>query len=109
MKAKKRMTKSKAAPGNVSPPMAGARVLLPADYPHLLNDVKTRIRTAQIKATFSANREMILMYWDIGRMIAARQKMEGWGTAVIPRLSRDIRSEERRVGKECRSRWSPYH
>ena len=24
-------------------------------------------------------------------------------------LSRGVRSEERRVGKECRSRWSPYH
>ena len=24
-------------------------------------------------------------------------------------LSLDMRSEERRVGKECRSRWSPYH
>ena len=26
-----------------------------------------------------------------------------------PEASGDIRSEERRVGKECRSRWSPYH
>jgi len=27
----------------------------------------------------------------------------------VPILTRDLRSEERRVGKECRSRWSPYH
>lgn len=74
-------------------PSAGAQVILPADYPHLLKDIKARIRAAQVKATFSANREMILMYWDIGRMIAARQKMEGWGAAVIPRLARDIRNE----------------
>ena len=26
-----------------------------------------------------------------------------------PLLAVDVRSEERRVGKECRSRWSPYH
>src|SRR5437660_8463688 len=28
---------------------------------------------------------------------------------TIPRFRRQSRSEERRVGKECRSRWSPYH
>ena len=28
---------------------------------------------------------------------------------VSPRYNEDMRSEERRVGKECRSRWSPYH
>ena len=28
---------------------------------------------------------------------------------VVGGYVRDIRSEERRVGKECRSRWSPYH
>ena len=33
------------------------------------------------------------MYWDIGRMILERQKREGWGAAVIPRLSRDIRND----------------
>lgn len=90
MKAKKLTTKTEAT---VATSMAGAKGSLPADYPCLLNDIKSRIRTAQIKATFSANREMILMYWDIGRMIAARQKKEGWGAAVIPRLARDIRNE----------------
>ena len=32
--------------------------------------------------------------------------VEGWGTSGKGSL---VRSEERRVGKECRSRWSPYH
>jgi len=59
----------------------------------LLSDIKTRIRTSQIRATLAANAEMIAMYWDIGRMIHQRQKKEGWGTAVIPHLSRDIRNE----------------
>ena len=31
------------------------------------------------------------------------------GVAEKKREARGIRSEERRVGKECRSRWSPYH
>ena len=56
-----------------------------SDYVRMLGDIKTRIRAAQIRATFAANRELILLYWDIGRMIVARQKQEGWGAAVIPR------------------------
>ena len=62
-------------------------------YGGLLTDINDRIRQAQTKATLSANTEMILMYWDIGRMIQQRQQMEGWGTGIIPRLSRDIRNE----------------
>jgi len=62
-------------------------------YSQLLDAVKIRIRQAQVKATLSANAEMILMYWDIGRIIAERQKSEGWGAGVIPRLSKNIRNE----------------
>lgn len=76
-------------------------------YGDLLGNIKTRIRQAQIKATLSANAEMIQMYWDIGRMILERQQREGWGAAVIPRLSRDLNNEmpevkgfsERNIGR----------
>jgi len=64
-----------------------------AFYRDLLGDIKTRVRHAQDHAVLSANAEMILMYWDIGRMIAARQKEEGWGTGVIPRLAADLKNE----------------
>ena len=62
-------------------------------YGELLKAVKSRIRQAQTKAVLSANAEMILMYWDIGRMIDQRQKEEGWGAGVIPKLSRDLRND----------------
>jgi predicted nuclease of restriction endonuclease-like (RecB) superfamily len=76
-------------------------------YADLLNTIKARIRQAQIKASLSANAEMILMYWDIGRMIHERQQKKGWGTGVIPRLAKDIRNElpevkgfsERNIGR----------
>ena len=64
---------------------------LPAGYAGFLADLKTRIRSAQVKAAFSANRELILLYWDIGRRILERQREEGWGTKVIDRLSADLR------------------
>ncbi|MBK8037614.1 MAG: DUF1016 family protein [Verrucomicrobiaceae bacterium] len=62
-------------------------------YRELLGDIKVRVRRAQRKAALSANAELILMYWDIGRMIAARQKQEGWGAGVIPRLAVDLKNE----------------
>jgi len=65
----------------------------PADYPSLLANIKQRIRTAQVRAAFSANAELICLYWDIGRAIAEQQRRQGWGSGVIPRLARDLRNE----------------
>lgn len=76
-------------------------------YRVLLGEIKARVRQGQRRAALSANAEMISMYWDIGRMIAARQEREGWGAAVIPRLSVDLKNElpeekgfsERNIGR----------
>jgi predicted nuclease of restriction endonuclease-like (RecB) superfamily len=66
---------------------------IPADYPTLLQGIKKRIRSAQVRATLSANAELVQLYWDIGRTIDERQRKAGWGTGVIPRLARDIHNE----------------
>ncbi|MFH1287556.1 MAG: PDDEXK nuclease domain-containing protein [bacterium] len=62
-------------------------------YGNLLNEIKVRIRQAQAKAVFSANAEMLRMYFDVGRMILEKQQKEGWGSSVIPQLAKDIRNE----------------
>ncbi|MFH1258521.1 MAG: PDDEXK nuclease domain-containing protein [Elusimicrobiota bacterium] len=62
-------------------------------YGNLLTEIKDRIRKAQVKAVISVNSEMILMYWDIGKIIYNRQQLEGWGAGVISRLSNDIHNE----------------
>jgi predicted nuclease of restriction endonuclease-like (RecB) superfamily len=64
-----------------------------ADYRDLLGDIKARVRQAQHRAALSANAEMIRLYWDIGCLIAARQKREGWGAGVLPRLAVDLKNE----------------
>ncbi len=60
-------------------------------YQELLGDLKERIRSAQIKATLSVNRDLIALYWQIGWAIGERQETHGWGTQVIDRLSADLR------------------
>jgi len=62
-------------------------------YNELLDKIKARIRQGQTRAVLSANAEMIHMYWDIGRMLHDQQTLKGWGTAVIPRLAKDVRNE----------------
>jgi predicted nuclease of restriction endonuclease-like (RecB) superfamily len=63
---------------------------LPAGYAELLDDLKQRIRSAQLKAAVAVNREMIALYWHIGRSIAERQRTEGWGKSVVDRLAMDL-------------------
>jgi predicted nuclease of restriction endonuclease-like (RecB) superfamily len=65
---------------------------LPAGYPTLLADLKTRVRNAQLRAAVSVNRELIGLYWDIGKAIVERQKKHKWGDQVIDHLARDLTS-----------------
>jgi len=63
---------------------------LPADYAPLLADIKARVQLARVKAGLAANRELLALYWDIGRLILDRQRREGWGAKVIDRLALDL-------------------
>jgi predicted nuclease of restriction endonuclease-like (RecB) superfamily len=65
---------------------------LPLGYASWVDDVKARIRAAQVKAALAVNAELVLLYWAIGRDILARQRKEGWGARIIDRLSADLRS-----------------
>lgn len=62
-------------------------------YNTLLSDIKNRVRRGQLRASVSANAEMLSAYWDIGKMIHQRQQLEGWGKGVIPRLANDLKNE----------------
>jgi len=63
----------------------------PETYPAFLADLKERIRTARLRTSLSVNRELVLLYWSIGRDILSRQSNEGWGAKVIERLAADLR------------------
>ncbi|MEI8018191.1 MAG: PDDEXK nuclease domain-containing protein [Schlesneria sp.] len=66
---------------------------VPADFLNLLHEIKTRVQQAQTRAILAANTELVQLYWDIGSLIDQRQKYEGWGAGVIPRLSRELQNE----------------
>ncbi len=60
-----------------------------------LSDLKQRVERARQRATASANRELIKLYWQIGNDILQRQQQQGWGTAVVDQLARDLKSASR--------------
>lgn len=66
--------------------------LIGGDYAEFLREMKERIRSAQIQAALNVNRELVLLYWQIGREILTRQQTGGWGAKIIERLSRDLRA-----------------
>jgi predicted nuclease of restriction endonuclease-like (RecB) superfamily len=65
---------------------------LPPDYASWLADLKSRIATAQFRATLAVNSELIRLYWEIGRGILDKQLEHGWGTKVVDTLAKDLRA-----------------
>ena len=70
----------------------GKQIIEP-DYFRLWSDIKERVRAAQYVALKAVNRELVALYWDIGRMIIERQENDAQGTAIAARLSEDLQAE----------------
>ncbi len=64
--------------------------LISSDYQAFLQTIKNRIQQAQFHAVLAVNRELILLYWQIGRSILERQQQQGWGAKVIDTLAHDL-------------------
>lgn len=63
------------------------------EYGALLSSIREHIRLAQFQAAVAVSRELVVMYWQIGREILLRQKAAGWGARVMERLGADLRRE----------------
>lgn len=72
-------------------PTAPAKAGLPQDYADALGAIKQRIQEERLRVVLSANAAMVVLYWEIGRMILDRQDRAGWGAKVIDRLAADLR------------------
>lgn len=65
---------------------------VPGGYAEWLTELKSCIYAAQQRTALAANRELVRLYWQIGRDILERQAREGWGAKVIERLAHDLRT-----------------
>lgn len=61
-------------------------------YSEFFQGILSCIREAQSKALQTVNRELVALYWDIGRRIVEKQRDEKWGDGVIKRLAADLQN-----------------
>jgi len=64
-----------------------------ANYKKFITSLKAKIRSAQIKGAIAVNRELIKLYWEIGKEILEKQERESWGSNVLERVARDLQNE----------------
>ncbi len=65
---------------------------LPDIYPEFLEDLKTRVQQARFKAALAVNKELIVLYWQIGKRILEAQSQQGWGAKIVQQLAQDLKS-----------------
>lgn len=85
-----RRTRGRVREEGASFPVAPPHAEDPKGYAEVLAELKERIQHERVRVVLAANAAMVLLYWDIGRVILERQDREGWGARVIDRLSSDL-------------------
>ncbi|MBL9219696.1 MAG: DUF1016 family protein [Opitutaceae bacterium] len=66
------------------------RAVAAPDYARFLGELKARVTAARLSAARAVNRDLILLYWDIGRGIAEKQRTLGWGESVVEMVAKDL-------------------
>ena len=73
--------------------MSKAEKFLDRDYKDWLADIKTKIRSAQLKAVVTVNTQLLKFYWELGEDIVSKQAQSSWGAGLIDQLSKDLMAE----------------
>jgi len=68
-------------------------MILDHDYKLWIIDIKSKIRSAQMKAALAVNASLIEFYWDLGKMIAEKQATAAWGSKSLAQVSKDLKDE----------------
>ncbi len=80
--------------------------LASTEYQSFRDEITKRIRSAQYEALKAVNKEMIALYWEIGRRITEQQTTLGWGKSVVENLFKDIQKEFPGIkGFSARNMW----
>lgn len=80
-------------PEDVIIPIKPAAIELPAGYLSFIDEIKKTVFESRLKAAVHANRALVIMYWQIGRLVLQKQQEAGWGAKIIDRISFDMRQE----------------
>ena len=87
-----RLSRGRTRPGAIFP-IAPSSAFLPESYAATLQEIKSHLRSARVRAVLAANPIVIEAYWQTGKIILARQVEAAWGAKVIDRLAADLQAE----------------
>lgn len=73
--------------------IGGDKSVVIKEYSQILLDIKARVQQAQVKAVLAANKELLMLYWDIGKMLAEKIEAAAWGAKVVDKLAQDLQQE----------------
>ena len=74
-------------------PIAPNAIEMPEGYLSFIEEIKETVYKSRLKAAIHANRALVLMYWQIGKLVLQKQQEEGWGAKIIDRISFDLKKE----------------
>ena len=63
------------------------------EYRDWVIELKSRIQSSQLKAAISVNKELLSLYWEIGKSISSKISKANWGTSIVEQLSVDLKNE----------------
>ena len=63
------------------------------EYNNMLQSIIIEVQKAQTNAIFAVNKQLILLYWFVGKMIHEKQKEYNWGSKFIETVAKDLRSK----------------
>ena len=64
-----------------------------AEYANWIAELKSKIQSAQLKAAVSVNKELLALYWEIGKSISFKITKSNWGNSIVEKLSKELRNE----------------
>jgi predicted nuclease of restriction endonuclease-like (RecB) superfamily len=64
-----------------------------SEYINWVNGLKNLIQKTQIKAAISVNKELLGLYWTIGKSISEKVEKANWGSSIVEELSKDLKIE----------------
>lgn len=64
-----------------------------SEYLNWIVELKSKIQTAQLKAAVSVNKELLLLYWELGKSISDKIAKSNWGSSIVEELSKDLKKE----------------
>lgn len=68
-------------------------IIKTADYKAFIQNIKLRVKTAQIKAAVTVNQELLRLYWDLAALMVEKQKATAWGDGFLQQMSQDLQAE----------------